>query len=74
MSTSRAVYSFFAMKTDFIHDACDEEEIAPHNIYCESRVQRGEVANGDGVRDVDGDASQKKRQRWRMVRGGIWKQ
>lgn len=38
---------------------------SPPNIYCESRVQRGEVADGDGVRDVDGDASQ----RWRMVRG-----
>lgn len=31
---------------------------SPPNIYCESRVQRGGVADGDGGRDVDGDASQ----------------
>ena len=37
MTTSRAVYSFFAMKTDFIHDACDEEEIVPQT-FTVSRV------------------------------------
>ena len=63
------MYSFFAMKTDFIHDACDEEEIAPQTFTVSrvySVVELLMVMVGVMLMVM---LVRKKRQRWRTVRG-----